>query len=202
MTDIILDIDDTPITLDNFFVGHHYANYKHLYDDDKESVLIEELAYPTLEKINAIEAKLEVTFPDTLIQLYLKQNGGSVGGLITPKVENPREDVEEDWIHPFSGYDDMYTLEHIRTVFESVSDYADYSEDLDMYPQNSKRLIILAQWYRETLFLDYRNATEPAVGFVDFDQFENLQTDEWETGAFWWKDFDTFFSRLMRGEYS
>lgn len=208
--EITLEIDDTPITLDNFFVGHHYSNKEHVYDDDKETVLNEELAYPSIEKINHVEKSLNIQFPEKLTQLYLKQNGGPVGGLMIPKIENPSLQ-EEDWITPFSGYDDLYTLESVRTVFDSVGDYAYYPENIEMYPKNSERLIILAQWYRHTLFLDYREvghikadtqtSSQPRVGFVDFDCYDDLQKDTWESEAFWWDNFDHFFSLLVRGEY-
>ncbi len=202
MAGIEFKIDYTPITLDNFFVDHHYANMDNVYDESKETVLNEALAFNTLEKIQGIEAKFEIRFPEKLTQLYLKQNGGPVDGLTAPKVENPREDTEDDWVFPFSGYDDMYRLEDIRTVFDSVEDYAGYPEDIQMFPKNSQRLIILAQWYRHILFLDYRESTEPKLGFVDFDRYEDLQKDDWEKGAVWWNDFDHFFSQLIRGEYS
>ena len=201
MAGIEFKIDYTPITLDNFFVDHHYANMDNVYDESKETVLNEALAFNTLEKIQGIEAKFEIRFPEKLTQLYLKQNGGPVGGLTAPKVENPREDTEDDWVFPFSGYDDMYRLEDIRTVFDSVEDYAGYPEDIQMFPKNSKRLIILAQWYRHILFLDYRESTESKLGFVDFDRYEDLQKDDWENDAVWWNDFDHFFSQLLRGDY-
>lgn len=201
MSEIKLTIDHTPITLDNFFVDHHYANKENVYDESKETVLNEALAYNSPEKIQAIEAKFEIVFPHKLTEIYLKQNGGPVGSLTAPKVEYPHDDVEEDWVFPFSGYDDLYRLEDIRTVYDSVEDYAGYPEDIEMFPKNSKRLIILAQWYRHTLFLDYRNSREPKLGFVDFDRFEDLQKDDWEKGAMWWKDFDTFFSQLLRGGF-
>ncbi len=197
---IKIKIDQTPISLDNFFVDHHFTNKENVYDGSKETVLNEDLAYPTLDKINGIEAKLKIKFPDKLTQLYLKQNGGPVGGLMAPKVENP-ELKEENWLTPFSGYDDLNTLEDLRTVFDSVEDYASYPEDKEMFPKECERLIIIAQWYRHTLFLDYRNSTEPRVGFVDFDMFDDLQNDNWEAATFWWNDFDFFFSKLLRGEY-
>ncbi|MEO0862127.1 MAG: hypothetical protein AAFY65_16070, partial [Pseudomonadota bacterium] len=53
-------------------------------------------------------------------------------------------------------------------------------------------------WYRNTLFLDYRDREMPRVGFVDFDCYRDLPSGAWEAEAHWWDDFDSFFADLRR----
>ena len=68
MTDIKLKIDYTPITLDNFFEGHHYMNMDNVYDDSKKTVLNVALAFNTLEKIQDAESIFQETEFQTLTQ--------------------------------------------------------------------------------------------------------------------------------------
>jgi len=194
MSEEKLKIDHTPITLENFFAGADYYKKFNQTGPSKEPA-------PSLADINAVEAKLKVKFPEKLIQLYQRQDGGRVNHLIAPKVENP-EEKSSDWFKPFSGYDELLKLEQITTIYDNVEDWADFDEDPGAFPINSERMIMLAQWHRETLFLDYRNGDAPRVGFANFDRFPNLQNDDWEPEANWWNDFDHFFSQLLRGEYS
>ena len=60
-------------------------------------------------------------------------------------------------------------------------------------------MLILAQHYRHTLFLDYSDGAEqgnePRVGCVDFDDFSN-----WQPHCVWWESFDAFFAALRRYE--
>jgi hypothetical protein len=86
--------------------------------------------------------------------------------------------------------------ETLRTVFGSVTDYADPddAEQADMFPDGCKRFIILAQWYRHTLFLDYSASDTPSVGFVDFDH------TDWQAHCVRWSSFEEFFAALRHYE--
>lgn len=76
-------------------------------------------------------------------------------------------------------------------------DYAN-EDDLDQFPKGAKHLIILVQWYRETLLLDYRDGGEPCVGFVDFGRVGDRSQEDWRGHAITWPDFDSFFATLYR----
>jgi hypothetical protein len=184
-----------PVTEETFFAGHHYSNITK--DESDESVPNPALAFVTEAQITEVEAALGVTFPPLLRRLYLRQNGGYMDGPVAPKRPNPSM-AEDDWIAPFSGYDDMTPLRFMRSLQTSIEDYADPVEQPEMFPQGAARLIILAQWYRHTLFLDYRHGDTPRVGFTDFDREPDLQDPKWETRAQWWPDFDSFFASLQR----
>ena len=193
-------VDPTPITLEAFFEDHHYSNKDNVYDDNKETVLNPKRAFVSEAQIADMETSFEICFPKKLRALYLQQNGGYVSTLVTPLVENPSLIKDEDWLMPFGGYEDLRTLEQLETFYESATHYADPEEELEDFPIGCKRMIVIAQWYRHTLFLDYRNSDEPRIGFTDFDSFEDLQNSYWESQAHWWDDFDTFFAQLRRSE--
>ena len=55
-------------------------------------------------------------------------------------------------------------------------------------------MVVLTQYYRETLFLDYRVAGRVSVGFVDFDD------KDWPERIITWESFDEFFDSLRRYE--
>ena len=102
-------------------------------------------------------------------------------------------------IMPFGGYNDLVPAESLRTVWETVCDYADPNspDDAAQFPPGAKAMIVLAQWYRETLFLDYNQPGAPRVGFTDFDRFK---LDGSRDDIVWWKDFETFFAALRHYE--
>ncbi|RUS63576.1 SMI1/KNR4 family protein [Pseudorhodobacter sp. E13] len=177
------------VTETSFFTGHHYSNTANSVPDPA-------LAFLTEAQITEAEARLGVVLPQPLRALYLRQNGGPVGGLVSPRVPNPS--AEEDWITPFSGYDDLSPLRFVRSLQSSIEDYADPQTQPEMFPAGADRMIALAQWYRETLFLDYRTGGAPRVGFFDFDRSEDLRDAEWQDRAVWWSDFDAFFASLRR----
>lgn len=110
--------------------------------------------------------------------------------VVRPGVVNPRR--FDDIITPFSGYSDLLPFESLRTLHDLATDYADPDdpEQADAFPQGGERMIALARWYRETLFLDYRDAPVPRVGFVDFDH------EDWSSACRWWPDFESFFVAL------
>jgi hypothetical protein len=187
------------VTLDNFYSGFYYTHIRREGDENTDGGAPGTPlpgAIGSDEKIAAAEAYLGVVFPDGLRALYRKQNGGSVNGLCVPKpgVEKPR--LYDEVINPFGGYDDLLPCESLKTMFELVCHYADPEEadEADAFPEGSKNMIVLAQWYRHTLFLDYSTGDPPSVGFVDFDH------DDWKAHCVRWQSFEAFFAALRHYE--
>jgi hypothetical protein len=188
------------VTPETFYVGIHYTHGTYTDAANGEGSreydgTPNENSAGSEEKILAAEARLKVRLPDALRGLYLVQNGGSVANLCVakPGVSNPQ--TFEDVMMPFGGYDDLYPTEMLRTVFDAICDYADPTES-EEFPEQSEKLIILAQWYRETLFLDYRAGDVPSVGFADFDDAG------WRERQFFWASFDTFWGELRLYRYA
>jgi hypothetical protein len=170
-----------PVTVDNFFAppSGEAPDEPGCSEDD----------------ITRAEARLGRALPDLLIALYRLRNGGSVNYLCIPKPGHEETTYYNHVFMPFSGYDELTPASRLRTVWESVTDYADPDnpDDADQFPPGAKAMVILAQWYRETLFLDYNQPGAPRVGFSDFDRFD---TEGNRDPITWWKDFDTFFAAL------
>ncbi len=180
------------VTHQTLFAGIHYTHGRTeagVYDGTPN-----EKSAGSDEKIAAAEARLGVTLPEGLRALYRVQNGGAVKDICAPKpgIAEPR--LYDHIIHPFAGYEDLYPLEMLRTVFDSTTDFADPDDpdQADRFPEGCKQLVILAQWYRVTLFLDYTEGNPPTVGFVDFD------IDDWRGAVVRWDDFDAFVASLRR----
>lgn len=193
------DIPARPVSVDTLFDGPHYSHYEFDHDAD-ENLLVPERAQVTDTQIAETEKQLGVTLPPQLRQIYLTQNGGSIQDVYYGDPSAPTEDD----IAPFSGYEDLNPLERLCSVHDAVLNYA-HEEDVEMFPIGAKQMIILAQWYRETLFLDYRNGRDaPRVGFYDFDRAEDLQSNDWEDDeeAMFWPDFDSFMAGLYRQDRS
>lgn len=186
-----IEAEAVRVTPETLFDGHHYSNAE--YDEENDERSLKDSAFVSEAEIVAKEAELGVRLPEALRALYLMQNGGSIRGVYAGDVTMPLEDD----VTPFSGYEDMNPLGSLRSLHESINDYA-YDDQLEMFPNGAKRMIVLAQWYRETLFLDYREGDVPRVGFYDFDLSEDLQDDAWEEDAVFWPDFDAFFAQLYR----
>lgn len=193
--DDALDLDPTPVTEATFWNRHHFTNKDHVHDEGRETRLAEERAFLNEDQIAAQELRLGIALPARLRRLYGLQNGGDCMSLWVP-CDKAMTNAVGGWINTFSGYDSLSPLTAVEPLFESISAYASADEQPEMFPEGSKAMFTLAQWYRETLFLDYRGGGAPRVGFVDFDQFEDLSTGAWEQDALWWDDFDTFFGQL------
>lgn len=171
-----------PVTLESFYSGGP-AEASGLSEDD----------------ITRVEARLGRALPDTLIALYRLQNGGSVAGLCIPKRGIADPDRYEHVMTPFGAYNDLVPADSLRTVWDTVCDYANPNnpDEAGQFPDGSKAMIVLAQWYRETLFLDYNQPGAPRVGFTDFDRFD---IDGEPDPVIWWPDFDAFFASLRHYE--
>lgn len=183
----------TPITPENFYHGIHYSHGTYEGPERTFVSTPNTKSAGTNEKIAAAQQRLGVSLPEGLKTLYRFQNGGSVHCLCTVKPGIIEPHLYDDIILPFSGYDDLSPTENLRTVFDSVTDYADPDDEnqAESFPEGCKKMIILAQWYRETLFLDYNAPGAPKLGFVNFDHAE-----PWQTQCVWWDNFEVFFSEL------
>ncbi len=189
-----------PVTLHSFFSGIHYTHGRYEGPENTYVGTPNVDSAGSDEKIAAAEARLGVALPQGLRTVYRIQNGGSIHSLCVPKpgVKTPR--MYDDIVMPFSGYDDLMPCESLRTVFASVSDYADpdQPDQSDMFPDGCAKMVILAQWYRHTLFLDYGTAdasgNTPSVGFVDFED------DDWQAHCVRWSSFEQFYSSLRHYE--
>lgn len=189
-----------PVSLQSFFTApadtvsateHEAAAWADAY-----SALTEGLSE---DDITRAEARLGRALPDLLIALYRQQNGGTVAPVCIPLPEHPEPAQYSHVILPFGGYNDLVPAESLRTVWDTVCDYADPDapEDANQFPPGAKAMIVLAQWYRETLFLDYNQPGAPRVGYTDFDRFN---PDGSRDAVTWWKDFETFFACLRHYE--
>jgi hypothetical protein len=192
----VLSFDDAPITLDNFFESVYYG---HLERDATGQIIrsdsLPEAAKTTNEMIVATEARLGVVFPPLLKQLYLKQNGGDVGNLWVPCVNNPSNELD-DWRGVFShDYCYLAPLQQLTTLYDSYLDYMD-EDEIEHSPhveKHAKDYVILCQRYADTTFLDYsQSKQQPRVGIVDFEGIDKNDV--------WFDSFDEFFAALKRGE--
>lgn len=183
-----------PVTPHSLFAAVHYTHLRHSLGGGASAASTGPVVTEAI--LAAAEARLGVALPETLRALYRAQNGGSINRVCIPKtgIRAPRR--YDDVLMPFSGYNDLLPCEKLRTVFGSTTDFADPDDpdQRDMFPAGSRQLVVLAQWYRETLFLDYRNGAPPSVGFVDFDHAD------WEAHVVRWPGFEAFFAALRHYE--
>jgi hypothetical protein len=184
-----------PLTPDTFFEGIHYSHGRST--DGGFDSTPNEASSGSDDKIGMAEARLGIALPEGLRALYRVQNGGSVSRICIAKdgIASPRR--YDEILNPFGGYDDLYPTETLMTARESFLGFAD-PDDHETYGRlftgGTERMILLAQWYRQSLVLDYSRAGEPRVGFIDFDD------EGWMQRAVWWPDFGTFFALLRRYE--
>ena len=186
-----------PVTADSFFAAQQAV----LVEADPQAAADLAARSPGLsdDDITRVEARLGRALPELLITLYKRQNGGSVTSVCIPKpgIEAPTRYT--DVLMPFGGYNDLVPADGLRTVWDTVCDYADPAapEDAAQFPEGAKAQLVLAQWYRDTLFLDYNQPGAPRVGYTDFDRYD---TDGNRDTVIWWTDFETFFAALRHYE--
>lgn len=182
------DVTWNPVKIDKtFFQAAHYSQ------GDNASMA-------TDEDISAVEGKLGVKLPPTLKQLYKIQSGGSSMDLWVP-CQRDHFQAELGHINVFPGYDDMLPLDHIHTLKDNFENWANFETEPEEFPVDSHKIIVLAQYYRHTLFLDARGPGAPKVGFTDFDNTpDHTSSGGWETHdeTFWWNSFDDFVADLRR----
>lgn len=189
-----LRVSPEPLAPHTFFSGIHYSHGYSAPPEGKFDATPNEQSAGTAAKIAAAEARLGVQLPEALRTLYLVQNGGSVRNVCVPK---PGIATPSQWQHidtPFGGYDDLYPTETLRTVFDSITDFADPDTEADRFPPGCKQMVVLAQWYQQTLLLDYTRPGEPTVVFADLDH------PRWQAEALRWPSFAAFFASLRRYE--
>lgn len=182
-----------PVTVQSFFSSPHYS-----HTDEHNPEKASANAAGSEAKISAAEAQLGIKLPEALRAIYRHQNGGSINDLCVPKPGIAVPKLFDDIITPFSGYNDLAPTESLRTLHESVTNYADPDnpDEADMFPQGCEKMIVLAQWYRHTLFLDYSESDLPSVGFVDFD----IDSEDWQAACVRWHSFEAFFKALRHFE--
>ncbi len=189
-----INLLDTPVQPHSLFRSIHYTHDTSDEADGEYDGTPNEKSAGSDAKIAAAEARLGVVFPEGLRAIYRVQNGGSINSVCVLKAGITQTQSYDDVIMPFSGYDDLEPLERVRPLFDAISDYAEPDTQPEEFPEGCKQMMILAQWYRETLFLDYSNPGAPRVGFTDFDNEAPLEK------AVWWEDFDAFFASLRHYE--
>lgn len=186
-----------PVTPESFFAAQQAV----LAEADPQAAAGLVARSPGLsdDDITRVEARLGRALPELLITLYKRQNGGSVASVCIPNPAAGDPKRYTDVFMPFGGYNDLVPADALRTVWDTVCDYADPDapEDAAQFPDGAKAQLVLAQWYRETLFLDYNQPGAPRVGFTDFDRYD---TDGNRDAVTWWKDFETFFAALRHYE--
>lgn len=115
-----------PVTLQSFFTApadtvsateHEAAAWA-----DACSALTEGLSE---DDITRAEARLGRALPDLLIALYRQQNGGSVAGLCIPFPDHTAPTRYDQVTLPFGGSNDLVPAASLRTVSDTVTDYAD-----------------------------------------------------------------------------
>jgi hypothetical protein len=184
-----------PVTVQSFFRGIHYSHFSKQAADGVAKHAPNAQSAGDPQKIADMQSRLAIVLPAKLASIYLHQNGGSINSICVPKAGAEEPKYFDDVITPFSGYDDLYPLEVIDSLHEAISNYADPELQPEEFPEGCERMFVLARWYQETLFLDYRDRTEPRVGFVNFEDL-----DDWQDRCVWWESFDEFFDQCRHFE--
>lgn len=195
-TDAELRVLPTPLTPETFYDGIHYAHASRsaqgAYDGTPNAASAGSPA-----RIHAAEVRLGVLLPEGLRALYRVQNGGHLPSLCIAIDGTHAATRYDDLLMPFGGYDDLNPTEQLTTADESFLAFADPDEEEiygHLFRNGTDRMVVLAQWYRQSLYLDYSQPGEPTVGFVDFDR------EDWADHVQRWPDFATFFAALRRYE--
>jgi len=147
----------------------------------------------TDEEIEAKEADLGFTLPETLRALYRQQNGGHLRSLCILKNKDAAQHTYDDLITPFMGYNRLHPCSELQIIADTFLSFADPNDDdifAYLFRDGTDKMVLLAQWYRESLFLDYNQPGEPRVGIADFD------LEDWAEHILWWPSFDAFFAEL------
>ena len=143
--------------------------------------------------IAAVETRLDVALPKTLKALFRLHGGGLVSHVLTVIDDASPPYTIYNTLSPFSGYErvhDGLELETVATSFLSFADPHDAENYGHLFTGGTDKMVLLAQWYLESLFLDYNQTGEPRVGFVDFDDLN------WQDKIRWWDSFEAFFAEL------
>lgn len=142
--------------------------------------------------IAATESRLGVRLPETLRAMYKQQDGGNLNSICIPDADHEPIIALERMLNPFSGYNDLHACTKLNTVADSFLAFAG-PDDEDygyLFTGGTDKMVLLAQWYLESLFLDYNIGGHPRVGFVDFDH------ENWAERIRWWPSFEAFVAEL------
>lgn len=191
--DIIVISDN--VTIESFYRGINSIHGTRTPDGEYDGTPNEK-SKGSASKVDEAEQRLSVVLPAGLRQLYELQNGGYINSICIPKADVADHASYEDVVNPFSGYDTLDPLEHLRTVYDSFLDFGDPEDDsyASYFQGGVEKLVVLTQYYQETLFVDYRNPSSVGIGFVDF------AADDWPDRIMSWESFDSFFDALRHYE--
>ena len=169
---------ETPVTPETFF---------------KQSTSADQMKSVSEAEITATETRLGVKLPDTLCAVFRQQDSGYLRLIGIPKPDKAAPFDIDDLLNPFSGYNKLHACTQLQTVAESFLSFADPEDEENygsLFKNGTENMVLLAQWYLESLFLDYNQEGQPRVGFVDFDR------ENWLEQVIWWPSFDVFFAAL------
>lgn len=185
-----------PVKPHSLIDGIHYSHGKYKKGGDFDGTPSAESAGGD-EKIANAEARLDRELPEGLKAIYRIYNGGSINDVCIVNEGVTGTDLSFcEVLMPFLGYNDLYPLEKLYTAWESFTHFADpedpddREEYEDFFSHGTENMVLLAQWYRESLFLDYNEPGEPRIGFVDFDDAQ------WWENVRYWPNFTAFFAQL------
>ena len=200
-------LDPTPITVDSFFKGDHFSRRDYsrtaitdIVDWNNKKPFVAPRA-ATEDMIQEAEERLGFRLPETLRDIYKLQNGGYVGPLYVPLVENPRNNYD-DWQCAFAhDYDVLMPLSDLSSLYDHHMAYFDEDyddvEDKEAWISESEKLIVFAARTGYGTALDYRkDSNNPAIVF-----FDNNYGEREERERFHLESFDHFLSKLCLVEY-
>ena len=150
-------------------------------------------------KINQAEERLNIVLPDTLKLLYQHQNGGAISDVWAALSDRPFSNPQDvpGWIGLFLEKRDIVPTEYLEFLPSNLNEHvaAGEIEAMPELHEDASRFLVISQWERKTLFLDYSQDDAPAVGCADFDE------DDWANRVVYWPSFEIFFSILRREDY-
>ena len=190
---------DKPVTPSSLIAGVHFSHGE--YKEDGFDGTPNAKSAGGEDKIAEAEKRLGRELPERLKEIYRIYNGGSINEVCVVKDGVTGTELKfDDVLMPFSGYNDLYPLERLYTAWESFEHFAnpedpdDMEEYGELFSHGTENMVLLAQWYQESLFLDYNQSGEPRVGFVDFDN------RAWWEVVRYWPNFAAFFADLRHYE--
>ncbi|NSX56738.1 SMI1/KNR4 family protein [Parasulfitobacter algicola] len=137
-------------------------------------------------QIQKKEKELGLTLPDGLRALYHLQDGGPVRKVVVPAVRNPRPDNQQDWVNPFPSCREIFDVDSIETLSETA-EYADLPNSVF---QGAEHLIVISEFYGETMLVDCRPDAHNQIVFAQF------YSGNWRRDAITFRDFKALWDTL------
>jgi len=145
------------------------------------------------QAITDAEARLGRELPPLLKDLYRHRNGGRVSEMCIPRPGIDAPERFDQVILPFGPYQEIVPVDFLLTLEDAMRVPGDPDEGTAPPPEGAANMLVLAQCFGETLFLDYNRSGPPRVGFADFTRFD--LSGRRDAGD-WWPDFSAFFQQL------